>query len=182
MGGFLACLGSFFAGFVTLALRRGESFGGPESFLCGGLALLLLGLTEVSQFRSRLGSILVREVKFGPQVGCAAFDLHGALFGNGCPVLGDERGSPRFLDLLREFGGSLLLGLVLGGQLINSAIGGFKLGSLGVVGVAELLVDGFGFGAFGLPAGLRGTQRLVCGVLGGLPAPGYAVDEPLPGW
>jgi hypothetical protein len=126
VGGFLAGLGSFLAGLVTLGLRRGEAFGGAESLLGGGLALLLLSLTEVSQFRSGLDSILVGEVKFGPQVGCAAFDLDGTLLGNGGPVLGDQRGFPRFLELLREFGGSLLLCLVLGGQLIDSAIGGIQ--------------------------------------------------------
>ena len=40
----------------------------------------------------------------------------------------------------------------------NSAIGGLQFDPLGVVGVAKLLVDGVGLGAFGLPAGLRGAQ------------------------
>ena len=158
MGGFLAGLGSFLARLVALGLRGSEAFGGAESLLGGGLALLLLGLTEVSQFCSRLGSILMREVKFGPQVGGAAFDLDGTLLGNGRPVLGDQCGLPRFLDVLHEFGASLLLVLALGGQFVDSAIGGLQFDPLGVVGVAKLLVDGVGLGAFGLPAGLRGAQ------------------------
>ena len=83
VGSFLASLGSLLAGLVTLGLRHGESFGGPESLLGGGLALLLLRLTDVGQFRAGLDSILVGQVKFGPQVGGAAFDLDGALLGNG---------------------------------------------------------------------------------------------------
>ncbi|TLD46406.1 MAG: hypothetical protein FAZ92_01323 [Accumulibacter sp.] len=88
--------------------------------LGGALPLFLMRLLgrlgfgpEGRNLVAHLRSVLVGKVQLCPQVCCSAINFDSPLLGYGRPTFSSQLGIHRFLKLLREFGRSLLLNVIL---------------------------------------------------------------------